>query len=155
MSDTVTINVGTLIDQLGTMTADGIADLMRTEGIKGYRGRSLDCPLANYLSREVGQRVRVTYVATIIMSPQYEIWRNNPAMRHFIDCFDNGNYPDLVANPPQVLPSFYVSPIDMANAATYPPVKTYPMHVTYANGNWSPGGVIHSPNPLLQLVNAS
>jgi len=78
-------------------TADGIADRMRALGIKGKRGRSCCCPLANYLVSEGFDQAIVgeSWIEVLYDSGSVEC-DTPPVIAEFIDRFDAGVYLDLV-----------------------------------------------------------
>lgn len=81
--------------ELGALTPDGIADLMRAKGIKGVCGHTCDCALARYLrSRgfddiEVG--MRIAWVPDTAIEGTL-----GDAVAEFRRRFDAGVYLDLV-----------------------------------------------------------
>lgn len=85
---------------LAHFSPDEIADLFRSEGIKGERTAACRCPVSNYLKRETGVRY-----ATFFRARQYnetECRAFGPSVdlpesvRDFIVCFDDYKYTDLI-----------------------------------------------------------
>lgn len=85
----------------GLSDADRVADYLRQCGITGHREEPCDCPISNLITKECGiKNVVVTgnYAATSdegwVETGYYELPR---VIRMFIQRFDFGSYPDLVA----------------------------------------------------------
>lgn len=87
----------TLVEALAALpdTADGIAAMLAEAGIKGRRVSAFDCPLACWLSRQIGSSVSVAYSARIRGTD--ERIPLAAATGEFRFRFDDGYYPELVA----------------------------------------------------------
>ena len=86
-----------LIDKLGQMNPDDIAQYLKRRGFKGFRGNNRRCPLARAIADLDGE-VRV-YPATAYVEDN---GRERPidlpvSLQTFIENFDFGRYPDLVS----------------------------------------------------------
>jgi hypothetical protein len=93
---------GKLISELNLMSTDDIASLMHERGIKANRVRSTSCAIAEYLNQEVSQfGIRIDIVSKIYAYIPNRIrimqWGNSFDLEDFITRFDNGEYPDLIA----------------------------------------------------------
>lgn len=90
-----------LIDKLGGMTPEEIRAHLRQEGIQGRVSLAGSCPLANYLTVELGAAVYVArnwvcdveHVLSDSRDPYYAI---PDSMTQFTILFDDGLYPELV-----------------------------------------------------------
>lgn len=102
-----------LTDLASKGDADAIAKYLEEQGIKGKRFRACDCPVANYLKRELD----LDTAANVVTTGEYksfvgEFSTNNPApVANFIRTFDNAEartagYPQLDADyvPPKTDP---------------------------------------------------
>lgn len=83
-------------DHLAKLETHGSAEQIRgffqAEKIQGIRGRSLACPVHNYLTREGCPDIAVATMRTEVP----EGWvLNPPAVSAFITAFDDGRYPEL------------------------------------------------------------
>lgn len=93
------MNIQERFSKLWKKTPDEIAELLRTNGIKGIRRSSRSCPIAQYL-RGDSDKVYVTVGLGIISVESYgggyisTMTPTNVGM--FINYFDHGSYPDLV-----------------------------------------------------------
>ncbi|HEY8341447.1 MAG TPA: hypothetical protein VIK75_00350 [Calditerricola sp.] len=110
------------LEELGS--AEAIAQLLREQGIKGYRKVSTDCPIARYLSREIdasehGFAVAVDYEPdSAVLAGVKEVtihllndWGDDEygetiyevigsfvapeSVSEFVRRFDDGDFPDL------------------------------------------------------------
>jgi hypothetical protein len=82
------------LNKLGNGTT-AIAAHLQSKRIKGTVGDENSCPLANYLTKELGaDEVSVTEEEAIVTIR----WPLKKAFTKFVTKFDNGNYPDLEAN---------------------------------------------------------
>ena len=84
-----------VVEKLAEMSPDDMAAHFHEHDVKGTRGASGMCAAANYIGRETGEPVKVSYKyitnettgATVIAPPSVSLF----AMR-----FDHGLYPGLV-----------------------------------------------------------
>lgn len=82
----------------GFKTAEEIADFFRSEGVVGYRGDAMACPIANWTNGLTGLPVQAG-LKFIYENDGDCHWHGFPttlAMREFIIRFDMGAYLDLV-----------------------------------------------------------
>lgn len=89
------------LEKLGN-SPDDIANSLKSAGIKGIRGISTSCPIANYLKSKY-EGIELTVGATKVVVAFYESWgqasfniKNSEALEKFISKFDNIEYPDLM-----------------------------------------------------------
>jgi len=91
------------VESLRGMTADEIANMMRECKVKGRPATVRMCPIAVYM--------RQTWGGTYLVGPKNIIWYSHGRLEkmatpkhwtQFINGYDNGDYPDLVAPPPRV-----------------------------------------------------
>jgi hypothetical protein len=93
-----------LIRQLGE-TPNAVADRLGSYGIRGIRSRSKECALSRYLQLVVGTDPRIGRIEVHRRSVRLGLvrWRRpltvslSPAARSFVEAFDAGCYPQLVA----------------------------------------------------------
>lgn len=88
-----------LIDGMGS-TPEEIRDFLTLQGCWGFRRDTSRCPIATYITRNIGMTVNVcTGIA-----PEMRAWQSDedapevnltPAMAGFIGAFDRGLYPIL------------------------------------------------------------
>lgn len=89
-----------LINRLGKLEPDSIAEVMRKLGIKGNHG-TVNCPLARLLSdprRRVGRKEDVYHVGVDVYWPGWHgpIKPLPQTVDRFVRNFDFGRYPDLI-----------------------------------------------------------
>jgi len=89
-----------LLDALAALgkTEEQIAASLRARGVTGERRNSRCCPLARYLTAELGRQVVVDGDSICIDGPsswQESVWPDR-CVADFIEGFDHGDYPDLV-----------------------------------------------------------
>jgi hypothetical protein len=84
-------------------TSDSIAATLKEKGIKGKRGSSCNCPIANYLRKQGFVGVSVSRWEIDAAVGEWGVdaltvttHTSNP-IHFFINRFDDGNYPELVA----------------------------------------------------------
>lgn len=84
------------LDKLGHMTTEDIRTLMQEEGCLGERGKANRCPLSQFFHKQ-GITASVVYHTTV---DAYDMTRiDNPfTIKAFIERFDNGKYPELIAS---------------------------------------------------------
>jgi hypothetical protein len=78
-------------------TPDSIAAHLRSLGIKGKRNSGCDCPVAIWLSGAFGQRGEVGECAFKFSGSPLQLDFGSPLVE-FVNRFDAGEYPDLVAD---------------------------------------------------------
>lgn len=83
-------------------TVDGVADRLRGAGITGLRRNTTHCPVARYLSKRTGRRVRAGAGQVATNGEWYAAYDMPYTVRSFIERFDTevGSYPDLVDTSP-------------------------------------------------------
>ncbi len=87
-----------LSDQLRSLgsNADEVADTLFAEGIRGYPGSSIACPVATWLCQRYPDVQWLVSGTTIATFGDQEWSVNNPeAIATFVDEFDDGRYADL------------------------------------------------------------
>lgn len=95
------MSITELIQALAPLEAcdnpDEIAALLEREGIAGYRGSNLDCPIARYLNTQL-KLDRAVFVGPFSCSlrgePDY--LPTPPVVEAFMDRFDMSFYPQLL-----------------------------------------------------------
>lgn len=105
----IDMDFGTAYDKLaGYDKGQDIAEFLRGEEVKGYKGSEENCPIAQWMQNKTGEIVMVNgdavarYCDLDDEDPNYEILLNEyfreptSAMLEFIEKFDNGEFPDLV-----------------------------------------------------------
>lgn len=99
MSTFSSTDVKFVLDGLGQLEADAIAQLLKDQGIKGVRVLSDHCPVANFVREE-------TSVDISISDSRFETWEDSSwkvagdtpdNVGQFIRKFDTGEYPFLEA----------------------------------------------------------
>ncbi len=81
-------------------TPGEVAEFMRLEGVKGYRVHSAYCVISNFLSAASGSSVSTVSGNSNIYSESsglVETLYHSEAVSSFISFFDQGYYPELVA----------------------------------------------------------
>jgi hypothetical protein len=79
-------------------SAKAVADFMKKNKIKGFRSLSDDCPLANYLKKQLGgKKIRVS-VGSEIEVDGLMVDAHGP-LYDFITKFDNGGFPEIDKQP--------------------------------------------------------
>lgn len=94
------------IATLREMSADEIAAYLGAAGFKGSPCNDSACPVAEYLAHATGnERVSVTNSSAVAYEltrgDLNRLWRveyNHTTLAQFINKFDRGDYPDLVAH---------------------------------------------------------
>jgi len=85
--------------------ADEVAATLRSAGVRGYRGNSVECAIARYLSAVLCADPMVKSVSvqvhsiTVRTNPGYWLGtrvRVPSAIAHFISGFDRGRFPELI-----------------------------------------------------------
>jgi hypothetical protein len=110
-AEALALRATAILDKLPT-TADEIAAFFRSEGIKGTRADACNCPVANYLKRELQVEERVLSeelelsfyrVVEVTLSPfDIEDYDNatltprNDGPHEFAVRFDKRGFPDLL-----------------------------------------------------------
>ena len=85
------------LDDLGD-TPERMAESLRVRGVKGQPCSSTFCPLAEYLKREFdASSVSVAFLIYVHNGQSVEL-RPQPHWLSFINQFDGGRYPDLIAS---------------------------------------------------------
>lgn len=95
-----------LVWQLG-QTPNAVADRLTFYGIRGARNRSSECALSRYLQLVTGTDPRIRRVEVHRRTLRLALtgWRRpltialSPAARSFVEAFDAGCYPKLIAAP--------------------------------------------------------
>lgn len=85
------------VAQLGSLSPEGIAALMLSEGIKGEPTNIEACPVAQWLTKEVGAP---RYAGLYNVGNEDDIDDVTPTpdtVRVFMQAFDLGGFPELVA----------------------------------------------------------
>lgn len=92
-----------VLKALGQMEPEDIHDLFATQGLTGLRGCPDLCVVANYLSIVTGAAISVgTLTAQHMRHADRQLEILPQRVCDFIDAFDRGQYPDLVAPEPVV-----------------------------------------------------
>lgn len=84
---------------IGRLSADQIADFFKFEGIKGFPITAGQCPIANYLNRELGGRhsiCRDSFFASYDDIGSDYSTSIPDSVAHFIQKFDMYFYPELI-----------------------------------------------------------
>lgn len=90
--------VGELISKLGSFKdPDAIAEFFRTEGVRGERGKPMNCPIQKWLQVMTGQRYRVGAYSVRDADDQVVAPLPFPVFR-FVTEFDGGRWRDLATN---------------------------------------------------------
>lgn len=85
-----------LVQELGDLSVDAIADKLCGMNIKGVRSQDSQCAIARYLSKSLDKRVRVNGPNIRVFDSQYISGVDTPpSVKLFIDSFDGGEYPEL------------------------------------------------------------
>lgn len=121
-----------LIWQLG-QTPNAVADRLTFYGIRGIRNRSNECALSRYLQLLSGTDPRITRIEVHRRSVRVGLagWRRPltislpPAARSFVEAFDAGCYPQLMAVP--------------GASETVPDTRTPLNHRVTSSGEWIAG----------------
>lgn len=71
-----------------------VANRLKKLGIKGRRQSADQCPVAQFVSQELGTDCCVDEEECFVSFP-YRMARTPPGVSTFIKDFDNGKYPDL------------------------------------------------------------
>lgn len=82
-------------DKLNAMTTEEIRELMVVEKVKGKRDSTSRCVLSEFLTIKVGERVTVDGIRFETDSEQHD---NMQSVYEFVEYFDDGCYPELVAD---------------------------------------------------------
>jgi hypothetical protein len=85
-----------LVNELGQLTPDQIADKLRAQGIKGYIDSSFACPFAMFLQKELDLRAEVEPGYSVTLGFPILIITHPTSLEKFINKFDLNEYPDLV-----------------------------------------------------------
>src|ERR1051325_6328140 len=102
-----------VVDKLHSLeSADEIADLLRSYGIKAYPQEARSCAISKFVEMETGKVGRIitsTECITVneVIGPLsdyvYDVYEqttemisHSPAMHRFVRKFDSGAYPDLI-----------------------------------------------------------
>lgn len=97
------------LNELRGLNADQIAALLRSRGIKGRPGTTYKCPLAQFFKLDhpgsfiVGSRFIMRRSSTRA-NAQPEKANTPRNLAAFLQRFDRGEYPDLIALPPRCVP---------------------------------------------------
>ena len=92
-SNGVTKTVQQLVDELDAKgDSTDIADFLRESGYEGVSGDNMNCPVALYLSRNLGTGVKVDEVNITVGDTKIPTPSN---VSEFISEFDGGDFPDL------------------------------------------------------------
>lgn len=101
------------LNKLAAFDTEGeIADFLIQEGVKAVQGNSYKCAIGQYVSGGSGQEVAVSTVGTNVervwttieageeveYCSSYPVGYHTQAMRNFVESFDLGRYPELVAS---------------------------------------------------------
>lgn len=90
-----------LVLQLGDLgSADAIAALLRSRGIKGTPQFPCHCPIANYIRKESGCRVAVTCNVKVDLGNHGLEIKSPDSILEFIARFDDLQFPDLIDESP-------------------------------------------------------
>lgn len=107
------IDFGVAFDKLAQFeTANDLADYLKSENVKGYKGDEDRCAIAVWLTDQTGDAVSVSgdYVSRYFdfeddVEENMQLWEllmedntrtPTPAMMEFISRFDDGDFPELV-----------------------------------------------------------
>lgn len=80
------------LEKLGHMTRQDLRELLVAEGCAGRRGHINACPIAVFLFKKTFYCPKVTGLATV---GRYGVYLNPLVIRHFVEDFDEGKYPEL------------------------------------------------------------
>lgn len=78
------------VQELGKLTADEIAGLLKEQGIKGWRNDPDDCPLAVYSGFTITRRCYMDEEENEYPAPR--------SVLEFINKFDDNQYPELISD---------------------------------------------------------
>jgi hypothetical protein len=85
----------------GFETADTLADHFRGYGIKAQPRSARSCPIAQYVSMETGLSGIVVNTCSVRLEndegDQLNVFPNSGPMCDFVEMYDKGYYPDLIA----------------------------------------------------------
>lgn len=87
-------------------TADEIAEFLFEQGVKGTRALSTSCAIANWMTETTGIGVAVnqiemweSYNGAVVNYGGLVLHRHSDAISSFVIKFDEGHYPELIADP--------------------------------------------------------
>lgn len=97
-------NIESVIELLNSFPSqEAVAKFMKARGIKGEKRRTCLCPIAVFVTNETGQRASAVprcdrWPSDLVLDDNYDDpYPLSDTISDFIESFDNGDFPDLIA----------------------------------------------------------